>query len=92
MRPDTSSLRFVGCGAAPASAELLTGFETRYGVPVVEGYGLPKEIEDVLCSRPAVLEAAVVKRPRAVWFEDALPKNAVDKIVKGPLRDRLLDR
>ena len=37
---DASSLRFAGCGAAPASAELLASFEGRYGVPVVEGYGL----------------------------------------------------
>ncbi|MEH0532632.1 AMP-binding protein [Streptomyces stelliscabiei] len=38
--PDTSSLRFGVCGAAPASAELLTRFEARYGFPLVEGYGL----------------------------------------------------
>ncbi|HEX5569682.1 MAG TPA: AMP-binding protein, partial [Streptomyces sp.] len=37
---DTSSLRFAVCGAAPASAELLERFETRFGVPVIEGYGL----------------------------------------------------
>ncbi|WP_406213122.1 class I adenylate-forming enzyme family protein [Streptomyces canus] len=40
VRPDTSSLRFGVCGAAPASAELLTRFEARYGFPPVEGYGL----------------------------------------------------
>ncbi|MEU1447662.1 class I adenylate-forming enzyme family protein [Streptomyces mirabilis] len=40
VRPDTSSLLFGVCGAAPASAELLTRFETRYGFPLVEGYGL----------------------------------------------------
>ncbi|MFD0441076.1 class I adenylate-forming enzyme family protein [Streptomyces chartreusis] len=40
VRPDTSSLRFAICGAAPASAELLTRFEARYGFPLVEGYGL----------------------------------------------------
>ncbi|WP_299558045.1 class I adenylate-forming enzyme family protein [uncultured Mycolicibacterium sp.] len=37
---DTSSLRFAVCGAAPASAELLERFERRFGVPIVEGYGL----------------------------------------------------
>ncbi len=37
---DTSSLRFAACGAAPASAELLQRFEQRYGVPIIEGYGL----------------------------------------------------
>ncbi|WP_406335833.1 class I adenylate-forming enzyme family protein [Streptomyces sp. NBC_00203] len=40
VRPETSSLRFGVCGAAPASAELLTRFEARYGFPLVEGYGL----------------------------------------------------
>lgn len=40
VTPDTSSLQFAVCGAAPASVELLTTFEERYGVPIVEGYGL----------------------------------------------------
>jgi long-chain acyl-CoA synthetase len=40
VRPDTSSLRFGICGAAPASAELLVRFEVRYGFPLIEGYGL----------------------------------------------------
>jgi long-chain acyl-CoA synthetase len=38
--PDTSSVRFAVCGAAPAPAELLTRFESRYGFPLIEGYGL----------------------------------------------------
>lgn len=38
--PDTSSVRFAICGAAPASAELLDRFENRYGFPLIEGYGL----------------------------------------------------
>jgi long-chain acyl-CoA synthetase len=40
VRPDTSSLRYGICGAAPAPAELLRNFEARYGFPLVEGYGL----------------------------------------------------
>jgi long-chain acyl-CoA synthetase len=40
VAPDTSALRFVVCGAAPMSAELIRRFEARYGVPVIEGYGL----------------------------------------------------
>ncbi|MBM7366554.1 class I adenylate-forming enzyme family protein [Gordonia hydrophobica] len=40
LRPDLSSLRFVVCGAAPASRELLQAFEDRFGVPILEGYGL----------------------------------------------------
>jgi acyl-CoA synthetase (AMP-forming)/AMP-acid ligase II len=37
---DSSSLRFVVCGAAPMTAELITRFEKRFGVVLVEGYGL----------------------------------------------------
>lgn len=39
-QPDLSSLRVAVCGAAPMPAELLDRFEQRYGVAVVEGYGL----------------------------------------------------
>ena len=234
-QPDTQTLRFVICGAAPMPRELIGEFEQRYGVPVVEGYGLsectvactinplhgvrkagtvglplpgidvgvvdakdellpagqagevvvrgpnvmrgylrrpeetaevlrggwlhtgdvgrfdedgyltlvdrvkdliirggeniyPKEIEDVLYAHPAVLEAAVVgqpdavfgeqpvafvalrpglsaspdeliehcrrslaryKVPRAVYIEEVLPKNAIGKLAKPVLRDRL---
>jgi acyl-CoA synthetase (AMP-forming)/AMP-acid ligase II len=35
-----SSVRFVICGAAPASRELLVRAEDTLGVPIVEGYGL----------------------------------------------------
>ncbi|MFJ8196964.1 class I adenylate-forming enzyme family protein [Streptomyces sp. NPDC096152] len=40
VEPDSSSLRRVICGAAPMPAELIARFEDRYGVPIVEGYGL----------------------------------------------------
>jgi acyl-CoA synthetase (AMP-forming)/AMP-acid ligase II len=40
MRPDTSSLRFAVCGAAPMPASLIAEFEGRYGVAISEGYGL----------------------------------------------------
>ena len=40
VKPDTSSVRFAICGAAPASVELLEAFEFRYGIPIIEGYGL----------------------------------------------------
>ncbi|ATY14495.1 AMP-dependent synthetase [Amycolatopsis sp. AA4] len=40
VRPDTSSLRLVVCGAAPMPAELIRRVEERFGVVVVEGYGL----------------------------------------------------
>ena len=38
--PDTSSLRVAICGAAPMPAELIGWFEARFGIPIVEGYGL----------------------------------------------------
>jgi len=40
VKPDSSSVRFAVCGAAPASVELLEAFESRYGIPIIEGYGL----------------------------------------------------
>lgn len=40
VEPDTSSLRFVACGAAPMPAALITQVEQRFGVVLVEGYGL----------------------------------------------------
>lgn len=39
-RPETSSLRFAVCGAAPMPAEAITRFEERFGITIVEGYGL----------------------------------------------------
>ncbi|MBM0127118.1 class I adenylate-forming enzyme family protein [Pimelobacter simplex] len=40
VRPDTSSVRFAICGAAPAPPELFAAVEERFGFPLVEGYGL----------------------------------------------------
>ncbi|HEV7824931.1 MAG TPA: AMP-binding protein [Mycobacteriales bacterium] len=40
VRPDMSSVRVAICGAAPMPAELIGRFEDRFGIPVVEGYGL----------------------------------------------------
>jgi long-chain acyl-CoA synthetase len=37
---DTSSVRFAVCGAAPVSRELLLRSESRFGFPIIEGYGL----------------------------------------------------
>jgi long-chain acyl-CoA synthetase len=37
---DTSSVRFAICGAAPASKELLSATEARFGFSLIEGYGL----------------------------------------------------
>jgi long-chain acyl-CoA synthetase len=40
VQPDTSSLRFAACGAAPMPASLIGQIEERFGVVLVEGYGL----------------------------------------------------
>jgi acyl-CoA synthetase (AMP-forming)/AMP-acid ligase II len=40
VTPDTSSVRFAVCGAAPASVELLERFERRFRIGLIEGYGL----------------------------------------------------
>ena len=40
VQPDVSSVRFAVCGAAPVSKELLERSESRFGFPIIEGYGL----------------------------------------------------
>jgi acyl-CoA synthetase (AMP-forming)/AMP-acid ligase II len=40
VRPDTSSVRFAVCGAAPVPKELLQRCESRFGFVIIEGYGL----------------------------------------------------
>jgi long-chain acyl-CoA synthetase len=35
-----TSLRFLICGAAPLSVELLNAFSTKFGIRILEGYGL----------------------------------------------------
>jgi len=40
VRPATDSVRFGICGAAPMPADLIARFERRFGIPIVEGYGL----------------------------------------------------
>src|SRR5262249_45339857 len=37
---DTTSLRFALCGSAPVPLEVIRRFETQFGCPVIEGYGL----------------------------------------------------
>ncbi|MFF9904721.1 class I adenylate-forming enzyme family protein [Streptomyces olivaceus] len=42
LEPGTSSLRLVVCGAAPMPTALIGRIEERFGVVLVEGYGLSK--------------------------------------------------
>jgi long-chain acyl-CoA synthetase len=50
-QPDTRSLRFVICGAAPMPHRLIGEFEDRFGVPIVAGYG-PSECTVVCTLNP----------------------------------------
>lgn len=103
IAPDTSSLRFGICGAAPAPPELLTRFEARYGFPLIEGYGLsegtcastinpvtgPRRAGTVGIAFPGQqirINLAGYKRPAAFFVVEAIPKNAVGKTNKAPLR------
>ncbi|MFC9833409.1 class I adenylate-forming enzyme family protein [Rhodococcus sp. NPDC127530] len=49
---DTSSLRFAVCGAAPISKELLDRAEQRFGLVIVEGYGLTEGTCASACNPP----------------------------------------
>ena len=40
VQPDTSSVRFCICGAAPVPPDALTTFRERYDIPIIEAYGL----------------------------------------------------
>ncbi|WP_433713960.1 class I adenylate-forming enzyme family protein [Nocardia sp. CA-084685] len=55
VRPNAASVRFAICGAAPADDELLTKFERRYGVPIIDGYisEVPVRWTPSECSRRA---------------------------------------
>jgi malonyl-CoA/methylmalonyl-CoA synthetase len=56
-------------------------------VAVAEGDGGPADTERVLAAAAATL--APYKRPRAVVWVDALPRNALGKVVKAEVRDLL---
>lgn len=77
--PDASSLRFGICGAAPMPVELIDRFETRFGVPIVEGYGLSETT-----TASAINPLDGVRKPGTVG--PALPGQRI-RIVDHELRD-----
>ncbi|NMD55918.1 MULTISPECIES: class I adenylate-forming enzyme family protein [Tsukamurella] len=79
VRPDSSSLRFGICGAAPMPVDLIERFESRFGVPIVEGYGLS---ETTTASAINPLDGP--RKPGTVG--PALPGQRI-RIVDGALRD-----
>lgn len=93
VRPDTSSLRFAVCGAAPVSRELLERCEERFGFVMVEGYGLTEGTCASTCNPIAgprklgtVGRAIRGQRIATVGPDgDLLPAGAVGEVViQGP--------
>ena len=91
--PDTSSVRFAICGAAPASVELLEKFETRYGIPLIEGYGLSEgSCATTVNPLNGMRKAGTVGLPlpgqiiRIVGADnaDVLPGEAGEVLIQGP--------
>jgi len=94
VRPDTSSLRFAVCGAAPMPAESIARFETRFDVTIVEGYGL----SETTCAstinplhglrKPGTVGLPLPGQQVAVRGEDDRPlgRGAVGEVViRGPV-------
>lgn len=81
---DTSSLRFLICGAAPMTAELITRFEERFKIPVVEGYGLSEG------SVASTINPLVGRRPGTVGI--ALPGQEVATVSQDGERQSVGER
>lgn len=47
------NLKFAFCGAAPLSVELIRGFKEKFGVEIIEGYGLTEAIGVSTANPPA---------------------------------------
>ncbi|MGQ4615350.1 AMP-binding protein [Nocardia sp. R7R-8] len=60
--PDTSSVRFALCCSAPAGIDLRTRFEHRYGIPIVNGYGLRQVIARAHATRSPASEPISTSR------------------------------
>jgi long-chain acyl-CoA synthetase len=82
VRPDTSSVRVAICGAAPMPAELIGRFEDRFGIPLVEGYGLS---EGTCASTVNPLDG--VRKPGTV----GLPFPGQQVAILGPDGERVTD-
>lgn len=94
VRPDTSSLRFAVCGAAPMPAEAITRFEQRFDVTIVEGYGLSETTTASTINplrgvrKPGTVGLALPGQRVAIMDDQGqlLPAGAVGEIViAGPV-------
>lgn len=93
VEPDASSLRFVVCGAAPMSAELIGRFEARFGVSIIEGYGLSEgTVASVVNPLDGLRKPGTVGVPlpgQSVWVLDSggrrlPPGEAGEVVISGP--------
>ncbi len=76
--PDVSSIRFAIGGAAPMAAELIERIESRFGFPLIEGYGL----SEGTCAS-AINPLRGVRKPGTV----GLPLPGQDIHILGPHGD-----
>jgi acyl-CoA synthetase (AMP-forming)/AMP-acid ligase II len=82
-------LRFAVCGAAPMPAEAIAAFEARYGVPILEGYGLTESTVGAtlnpiaLARRPGSVGRAMPGISVAIMDDEGrrLPAGAVGEVV-----------
>ena len=94
VRPDTSSLRFAVCGAAPMPAELIERVEQRFGLTIVEGYGL----SETTCAsainpltgqrKPGTVGLPLPGQQVAIITEDgaqAAPGEVGEVVIAGPV-------
>jgi long-chain acyl-CoA synthetase len=79
---DTSSLRTASSGGASMPAEVLDAFEQRFGVPVLEGYGL-SETSPTATFNQSVQDRRVYSVGRPIW--------GVEVRVLGPDDEELPD-
>lgn len=95
VQPDTSSVRFGVCGAAPMPAEAITRFEKRFGITIVEGYGL----SETTCAstinplrgdrKPGTVGLALPGQQVAVVGDDGTPTTEAgtrgEVVIAGPV-------
>jgi long-chain acyl-CoA synthetase len=63
---DLSSLRVAVSGGAPIPAEVIDSFESRFGVPILEGYGL-SESSSAATFNISVTERKVYSAGKPIW-------------------------
>ncbi|MGN6721927.1 MAG: class I adenylate-forming enzyme family protein [Marmoricola sp.] len=85
---DTSSIRLAICGAAPMAPDLLHSFEERFGLQVVEGYGLAETtvavtVNPIRSRKPGTVGPPLPGQTISIVnpFGDPLPDGTVGEVV-----------